>query len=282
VPNIPTTRAFYYNKDLFDAAGVPYPTDDWTWDDFVEIAIKLTDKDQNQFGFVTEYDNPYTVQQFVWTNGGDFIGEDGVTVDGYVNSPATVEAVQWYADLVSKHKVSPTPSSSTTMGGATEIFKTGKAAMIESGMWQLNTFKEIFNVGTVMSPTKDGNRVGVMHTSGLCVSVDTKYPEEAVRFATYFGGKPGQTEFVKLGYGLAEMPSIAEELGTAEDEYMKAFYDMIPYCTVKPCFFRAPDWELINEKLAFAIDLAQTGEVTAQQALDEAVVMIEQSLLVGR
>lgn len=281
VPNIPTTRAVFYNKDLFDAAGVAYPTDDWTWDDFVEIAIKLTDKDKRQYGFVTEYNNSYNVQQFVWTNGGDFISEDGLSVDGYTNSPATVEAVQWYADLAGKHKVSPSPSSSTTMGGATEMFKTGKVAMIESGMWQLNAFKEIFNVGTVMTPTKDGKRVGVMHTSGLCVSVDTKYPEQAVRFAAEFGGKSGQTEFVKLGFGIAEMPSITEELGTAEDEYTKAFYDMIPYCNIKPCFFRSPDWALINEKLCFAIDLAQTGEVSAQQALDEAVAVIEQSLMVG-
>lgn len=282
VPNIPTTRAVFYNKDLFDAAGVDYPTDDWTWDDFVEIAIKLTDKSQMQYGFVTENNNSYNVQQFVWTNGGDFISEDGTTVDGYMNSAATVEAVQWYADLASKHKVSPSPSSSSTMGGPSEMFKTGKVAMIESGMWQLSAFKEIFNVGTVMTPTKDGNRIGVMHTSGLCVSADTKNRDAAVRFAAAFGGKSGQTEFVKLGYGIAEMPSIAEELGTADDEYTKAFYDMIPYCTVKPNFFRTSDWAMINEKLCSAIDLAQTGEVTAQQALDEAVLTVEQSLLVGK
>jgi multiple sugar transport system substrate-binding protein len=168
------------------------------------------------------------------------------------------------------------------MGGATEMFKTGKVAMIESGMWQLNAFKEIFNVGTVMTPTKDGKRIGVMHTSGLCVSVDTQYPEQAVRFAAEFGGKSGQTEFVKLGYGIAEMPSIAEELGTvAVDEYTKAFYDMIPYCVMKPCFFRAPNWALIDEKLSSAIDLVQSGEATAQEALDEAVMIIQQSLLVG-
>ena len=282
VPNIPTTRAMFYNKDLFDAAKVPYPTDDWTWDDFVNIAIKLTDRSKNQYGFVTEANNPYTVQQFVWTNGGDFINQDGTKVDGYMNSPATVEAVQWYADLVVKHKVSTTPSSSTTMGGATEMFKTGKVAMIESGMWQLSEFKKSFNVGTVMMPSKNGKRVGVMHTSGLCVYAKTKYPDQAVRFAAYFGGKPGQTEFVKLGYGIAEMPSITKELGVDKDPYTKAFYDMIPYCNIKPCFFRAPDWSMINEKLSFAIDLAQSGEATAKKALDDAVVVINQSLQVGR
>jgi len=177
VPNIPTTRAMFYNKDLFDAANVAYPTSDWTWDDFVNIAIKLTDRSKNQYGFVTEYNNPYAVQQFVWTNGGDFIGSDGVTVDGYMNSPATVEAIQWYADLVTKHRVSTTPSSTSTMGGPTEMFKTGRVAMIESGMWQLNEFRKIFNVGTVMTPSKNGKRVGVMHTSGLCVYVNTKHPE---------------------------------------------------------------------------------------------------------
>jgi len=282
VPNAPTTRAMFYNKDLFDAAGVAYPTNDWTWDDFVSIAQKLTDPSKTQYGFVTESKNSYTVQQFVWTNGGDFVSQDGKTVSGYMNSPATAEAVQWYADLALKYKISPTPSSSSTMGGPTEMFKTGKVAMIESGLWQLNEFKKIFNVGTCVTPTKNGKRVGVMHSSGLCVYAGTKNVEQAVRFAAEFGGKPGQTEFARLGYGLAEMPSIAQELGTATDPYTKAFYDMIPYCTVKPCFFRTSDWSLIDEKLASAIDIVQSGQATAQKALDDAVTIINQSVQVGK
>ena len=282
VPNIPTTRVFFYNKDLFDANKVAYPTDNWTWDDFVKIAQQLTDPSKNQYGFVTESRPSYTLQQFVWTNGGDFISQDGKTVDGYMNSPATIEAVQWYADLGNKYKISPTPSSSTTMGGSTEMFKTGKVAMIESGMWQLSEFKKIFNVGTVVSPTKDGKRVGVMHTSGLCVYAKTKYPDQAVKFAAEFGGKSGQTEFVKLGYGIAEMPSIAQELATASDPYTKAFYDMIPFCTVKPCFFRTSDWSLIDDKLNSAIDSVQSGEATAQKALNDAVAVIKQSVQVGK
>lgn len=285
VPNIPSTRVVFYNKDLFDAAGVEYPTDNWTWDDFVDKAIKLTNEAERQHGFVTEVKNNgngYNVQQYVWTNGGALISDDGTTVDGYMNSPATVEAVQWYADLVVKHKVSPSPSSTATQGYATEMFKTGKVGMIETAMWQLGTIKELFNVGTVMLPTKDGKRVGVMHSSGLCVYAGSANVEAAVRFAAYFGGKEGQTEFVKLGFGIAEMPSIAEELKVTEDEHAKAFYDMIPYCTVKPSFYRTSDWALIDDKFRDAIDLAQSGEATAQDALDAAVKVIEQSVLVGK
>lgn len=281
VPNIPTTRAVFYNKDLFDAAGVAYPTEDWTWDDLVDKAKQLTS--DGVYGFVTDARNAYSVQQFVWTNGGAFISEDGKTVEGIMNSPETAEAVQWYADLVAKHKVSPSPSSSTSMGGSSEMFKTGKVAMVETGMWPLGVLREAdFEIGTSVTPSKDGKRVGVMHSSGLCVSADSQYKDQAVKFAAMFGGKSCQTEFVKLGFGIAEMPSIVEDLKLNDDPLIKPFLDMIPYCTVKPSFYTTSDWLLIDEKLATAIDKAQAGEATAQEALDAAVQEINASVLVGK
>ncbi|HEU5103197.1 MAG TPA: substrate-binding domain-containing protein, partial [Roseiflexaceae bacterium] len=74
MPDAFTPRAIFYNKKVFDDAKVPYPTNDWTWDDFVDIAKKLTKGEGQaaQYGFFT-YNASYPLQGYVWSNGGDFI-----------------------------------------------------------------------------------------------------------------------------------------------------------------------------------------------------------------
>ncbi len=282
IPNIPSTRAIFYNKALFDKAGVPYPKDDWTYDDFLSAAQKLTGN--GVYGFVNEAKGTYTLQQFVWTNGGKLISDDGKTVDGIMNSPQTAEALQWYADLVNKYKVSPSPSASTTMGGGTEMFKTGKVAMFESGLWPLNDFKKMsnFSFGTAMMPRKNGKLVGVMHTSGFVVSKTSKNKDAAFKFANYMGSKEGQTDFVKLGFGLPEMPSIAQDLKTSEDPYLKPFLGMIKYATVTPSYYTTPEWSKIDAKLVNAMEATILGKMTAQEALDNAVKEIKTTLQVGK
>ncbi|MBD2872290.1 ABC transporter substrate-binding protein [Paenibacillus arenilitoris] len=282
IPNIPTTRAIFYNKTLFDKAGVPYPKDDWTYDDFLSAAQKLTG--DGVYGFVTEAKNTYTLQQFVWTNGGKFISEDGKTVDGIMNSPQTAEALQWYADLVNKYKVSPSPSASTTMGGGTEMFKTGKVAMFESGLWPLNDYRKMsnFSFGTAMMPRKNGKLVGILHTSGFVVSKTSKHKDAAFKFAQYMGSKEGQTNFVKLGFGLPEMPAIAQDLKTAEDPYFRPFLEMIKYATVTPSYYATPEWSKIDEKLVYAMEATILGKMTAQEALNNAVKEINTTLQVGK
>ena len=71
-----TTMVMYYNKDLFDEAGIPYPQDGWTWDEFKDIAAKLSDPENKQYGIglVPEPDT-YDIQGLVWSNDGSFISE---------------------------------------------------------------------------------------------------------------------------------------------------------------------------------------------------------------
>jgi len=109
----------YYNKALFDAAGVAYPTDGWTWNDFLTAAQKLTVTDANgkisQWGVELPdgWGDPYWTRGIlpvIYQNGGDIISPDGTKTTGYMDSDATVAALQWYADLFLKYKVAPDQS----------------------------------------------------------------------------------------------------------------------------------------------------------------------------
>jgi len=162
---------------------------------------------------------------------------------------------------------------------------TGRIGMMETGMWPLNTLRNMdeFEIGTALMPRHPvtGNRVGVMHSSGFAISTDTDYPDLAVRLATYLGGPEGQTEFVRLGYGLPVMPSIAEYLDIASDPLKRAFLAMIDYCTILPSFFFTSQWQLIADSLEDAIELTQMGTITAQDALNNAVEEAIAALLIG-
>ncbi|MFQ6618057.1 MAG: extracellular solute-binding protein, partial [Fidelibacterota bacterium] len=88
-----TPMVMYYNKRLFDDMGIPYPEDDWTWDDYLEIAKRLT-KDRDNDGVIDQFGTAflntlYLWQPWVWMMSGDILSPDGTRATGYFNSPET-------------------------------------------------------------------------------------------------------------------------------------------------------------------------------------------------
>ena len=94
MPALVDNLALVYNKKLFDQAGIPYPTANWTWDDFRAAAKKLTDPAAKQFGWAYVADGSEdTVWRFdalLWQAGGDILNSDNTKAE--FNSPAGVKA----------------------------------------------------------------------------------------------------------------------------------------------------------------------------------------------
>ncbi len=102
LPKDYTPRAIYYNKKVFDQAGVAYPQAGWTWADFTDIVKKLTNGKTGadaRYGYVAIPGHTYAIQSYIWMNGGDLCSPDGKTASGYINSPAVAEVVKWYKGL---------------------------------------------------------------------------------------------------------------------------------------------------------------------------------------
>jgi multiple sugar transport system substrate-binding protein len=95
VPYAADPRLFFYNKEIFDQAGIPYPTEAWTWDYFMGLAKKLTDK--NHFGFVlpSTYAGRGYLDYFtwMWNNGANVLNKD--MTQATVNTPEAVEALEF-------------------------------------------------------------------------------------------------------------------------------------------------------------------------------------------
>ncbi|AJY76897.1 extracellular solute-binding protein [Paenibacillus beijingensis] len=105
-----------FNKEMFDRAGLPYPTEDWTWDDMVELAKRLTIRDgqgiASQFGFGLGVDIEW-FEPFVMRNGGRYLSPDGSTSRGYADSPATIEAFRKIIDAYRVHGIIRKPGESS-------------------------------------------------------------------------------------------------------------------------------------------------------------------------
>ncbi|HEX3300277.1 MAG TPA: sugar ABC transporter substrate-binding protein [Actinomycetota bacterium] len=125
------TTAMFYRKDLFDAAGLSYPTKDWTWDQFQSDAAKLTNTAQKQYGFaIFAPESEYYWEPFLWQAGGHLTSADGNSVA--FNSPQGIQSANFYVGL---KQYSPPDYYGQTSWDGRVAFATGKVAMYEAGSW---------------------------------------------------------------------------------------------------------------------------------------------------
>ena len=279
-----TPRAYFYNKKLFDDAGVPYPTNDWTWDDLVTIAAQLTKGEgaDKRYGFYN-YIGSYPLQGYVWSNGGDFISPDGTKASGYLDSEATIEAVEWYVDLHLRHHLSPTTMEEGTLGGATEMFINNKLAIFDNGRWPQSQFKSVegLEFGTVLPPkcTYTGNLVTVIHLACWCMNPASPYKfNEAWELLKWEAGPLAHKVRTEAGWAIPAIPSVVEELGLLSDPIDRTWFEAVPHATVRPCFTRSAVYWQADEDLTVALEQAFLGKKPVAQALAEAVPLMDSKL----
>jgi fructooligosaccharide transport system substrate-binding protein len=199
-PIVDSSIAMFYNKKLFKAKGIPFPpenpNDPWTWEQVLEAAKKLNDPQKGIYGmdpaqgFSVGEAPAYFKMPIIWQFGGEILSPDGSTANGYLNSPHTIEALQFYQDLYQTHKVA-------AFELPTNPFSTGKVAISMEGSWVLeniiNNFPK-FKLGEDfgIAPLPKGERQAAPNGGwALGISTKTKLAEEAwefVKFASSYEG----------------------------------------------------------------------------------------------
>ena len=177
----------FYNKDMFDRAGVPYPSPDvanaWNWDQFVDVAKRLTldtnGRNATQAGFDRNNIAQYGVlvenlawQLEVWalSNGGGFYNANGTEV--IIDQPAAVEAIQKVADLYLVHNVSPF-SPGLTDDGIQRSMLAGNVAMATNGQWNVGTAFPGSGINYGVAPLPYMKEKLTINTSGAAVVFNT-------------------------------------------------------------------------------------------------------------
>ncbi|MFS0556302.1 ABC transporter substrate-binding protein [Brevibacillus sp. 179-C9.3 HS] len=263
-----STRVVFYNKKLFNEANVPLPTDDWTWDDFKSAAKQLTVREKKQYGFAVRSEpDTYDLQQFVWSNGSSFISPDGKTIEGYMNSKETAEALQIFSDLT-KDKSALLVGGKNQQSG-NDLFKAGKLAMYDNGVWSLESYKKSkVDFGTVVMPQFPGKPgKGVIASSSVSIAKDSKNKELAWEFLKFFVS----SDAIKMR--TSDLPvriSVVQEKKLDQDPLYAPFYKTLEQSTDTPAFLLNPHWNEINRNLSAAVNAIMMGQ-NAEELLNKAV-----------
>lgn len=276
-----------YNKDMFDAAGVAYPEADWTPEDYIQTVAALANPDARVWGG----DRPRGPYRAIWYNmGARLYSDDSTTVEGYLNSPASVAAYQWLWDLVATNGT-PTPADLEVLGtegtGPVDLFLADRLAMatLNQGHMQ-NAIAVDKNFGIVPEPQVEGNTRHVNAWS-LTVSVwkGTQHPAEAYEWLSYWAGPEGQQFLMENGNLIPSIPAVLENWEAADTDYGQAFLDVLQLEQVAAWDNQHPCKGTVLRSVSDAWDLVMLGQVerdavqsmldglvpAAQAALDECV-----------
>lgn len=188
LPYIKSKFLLYYNTDLFDAANIPYPTSEWTWDDFRETAKKLTSGEGSEkvWGF-TMPDWPCTWTGLATQTGLRFVNDDNTL---NFDDPAFKEGLQFKYDLTMVDKSGPSlAENKTTKAHYAKQFSAGNVAMLISGDWTIgqiatnleNNFTFKYNITDIPHPegVAPGTTFGSPRYVGINSKSDAKTKEAA-------------------------------------------------------------------------------------------------------
>jgi multiple sugar transport system substrate-binding protein len=247
-----TSHVIYYNKSLFDQAGVAYPTEGWTWNDLREKAKAISALSEDVFGFAVPTDpDPYDFEQFLWTNGTAYLSEDGSEMDGRFNSKESVEVMQFFSDMIAEG------SAWGAQESVSSAFRGGNIAMQESGIWPLGRHKEAIgaeNLGVVSLPGFGLNEAkSVINSSALCMAKDSSNKEMAWEFIKFYTSD--EAVRMRAEIDLPVLRSTATDLGYTVDEFYAPFYVMLESSDgYTPSFLLNSEYSKISENIYTAIE----------------------------
>ena len=253
-----------YNKKVFDAAGVAYPTANWTWKDEQAAAEKLTAN-----GIFGEF-QPITYFEFykaLAQNGGSFFGPDAKAA---FDSDAGVVAAEWITKKPGK-----TMATLADIGGTpdydTALFKSGKLAMWHNGIWQfsgLNTAGVDYDVVVEPGNTAKGSAVFM---NAAVASKGTKHAAEAAKWITFLTGSKTTVD-TRLASSW-ELPAVqdaaafADYLKVTPPANRKAVFDSLDHVVLPPVIERQSEMQDIVTKALESI----VGGAATKAALSGAV-----------
>lgn len=277
-----TGTMWFYNKKLFDEAGVAVPDDTWTWDTALDMAGKLTKKAGDTvevYGMATPLDGNGRINSWIFQAGGDFYDEEYRKCT--IKSEPAMEAFQWMTDLVVKHKVAMPPEPDQQFNP----FQTGRVAFGLQGDWMITPFEEIkeFEWNIFMPPKHPRTNSNVIdaYQNGIAISSSAKDKDTAWQLVEWLVHGDGLQKSVEFFAGSfpAHIPT-AEKLVYIKDRQRPPTNLWMlgeQLKTAKPVFLGPAEGEIAN--IAYEEQQAALLEVkTVEQATNDIETRVNEVL----
>ncbi len=259
IPKDYDTICLWYNKAIFDEAGVAYPDETWTWQTMADTAEKLTDKETGIYGFSSPPSfNQDGYYNLIYSMGGSVLNDDKSA--SAWDSPETIAAMQWWYDnLVTKSMPAVEVMAETTPD---VLLGSGKLAMALEGSWMVSAFKaneytdENCDVA-VLPMAEDGARKTIYNGLGWAAAANGDHTEEAWKLLEYFGSKEMQLKQAELGVTMSAYMGTSDTWVNCAPEFnLQAYLDMTADMQIRPYTKNTKLWE----------DYSQTTMVKAYTA----------------
>ena len=272
-----------YNKAMFDAAGLEYPsaTEPLTVDEYAALAAQLTqpNDDISQQIWGGSAGAPYW-----WMHRTNMISEDARQVEGYINDESTKHTYEVLANMIAQgHAPSESVMQSLGTDGVGDLFLQGKIAMAITDFANISTLEAAgIDYGVATLPVEQAGDTPYlpMWTDAFAAFSGSDHPAEAAEFVAFIG-----TEGQRLRVETTGQPplsaSAAQETGWADQGNAAARQQFLDVAgTGSPLMF-VPGFEDVVAPLTDAFNLMAAGEVTAADALDEVAPRMQDSLNQG-
>lgn len=258
--------AIYYNKDMLAEAGIEVPKtadEAWTWDEFLEVAQKLTTNEHfgvtlhTNSGQISYYYSPMLVQ-----NGTDMISPDGSTTAGYLDSTKTVEFLEWLKKFYDTKAANIEPSP-------TEFFD-GKSAMLFSTCYQISTLQSKYpdlNWGVTYYPVSNDGVAGTPTGSWTVGMTSNAKDKEAANALLDFmtNTEANMTGCPASGYLPPRKSSQAALVQYQEEPYRIFMEQLANNGKPRP---RTPVWTVLNPTFNTVVMDVITGSDPATKLAD--------------
>ncbi|PIE80291.1 MAG: ABC transporter substrate-binding protein [Chloroflexi bacterium] len=214
IPQNVSSLVVYYNKDLFDAAGLPYPTNEWTHDEFLTAARQLT-QDSDGDGVIDQYGvgikpNIFRLAPIIWQFGGQVVDDLEQPTRLMIDSPEALAAFQWFVDLQVKEQVVPDAAAESAESSESR-FLNGRLAMYFNSRRGVPTYRTINSFNWDVAPLPRGKQAAtILHSDGYCMAQRTKNKDAAWTFIEFANSIAGQTIVAASGRTVPSLVAVAE------------------------------------------------------------------------
>lgn len=227
IPRDYDTIALFYNRDIFDEAGMDYPDETWTWDDLRSAAEQLTDEGAGQWGIGLQFSWQENYYNFIFQNEGRLLSED--LSESVIDEPEAAEAIEYVTNFF-LDGLTPSVAIQQSNPVAETLFPAGQVAMMPGGSFRASTYAEA-EANIDVAPLPQGRRrATVIHGLANVIWSGTPNRAAAMEFVRFLAGEEAARILGESGIGLPAYEGMEGTwLESEPDMNLQVFVDAADY-----------------------------------------------------
>lgn len=268
IPRDFDTIGLFYNTDLFDEAGLEYPTADWTWDNLRQAAEQLTVRDGDtvtRWGYAAVLTVYQGLFNFIHQNQGRILNED--LTQAMLNEPPACEAIRFLTDLY-EQELTPTIAMQQATYPADGLFPAGQLAMMPGGSWYSKPFSEA-NPAIQVAPLPKGKQpASMIHGIGNGIWAGTQHQGAALEFVKFLGGEEAERILGETSTVIPAMEGMQQVwVDSIPEMNLQVFLDAVDHSHTMPAPLSGSEWQVNVEDVLIE---AWSGNIPPDDVCDRA------------